>query len=162
MHINVVSSQVNYYQKNKVNDSNKKFNIEDNVNDFRVEDDRVANPSMWNELAQKYDITNASFNEICTISRKLYDAKQISLLEHSQLSFMPRALANHLKNIQKIMPDAKNHPLLTLRDTTNNWEEEKINWIEEFEAKMELSKKGGCFRAYNNQKKVVGFLKRLA
>ena len=33
----------------------------------------------WEELNKKHNITNISFNKICTILRKLYNAKQIFL-----------------------------------------------------------------------------------
>jgi hypothetical protein len=154
MRISGINSQINYYQqKNKV--SNKQLvNIKGNIKNSKVKDDRVANPAIWDELSKKYNITNASFNEISTISRKLYDAKQISLGDHGSFTLIPQ-----IKARLKARFNQNKNPFLT--SNKQNWKEEKINWKEEFEAQIERDRKNGNILGYNHNKKLLGFLEKI-
>lgn len=43
--------------------------------------------NIWKELSEKYNIHNASFEDLCDISKSLYSAGQISLFDHGMLTF---------------------------------------------------------------------------
>lgn len=102
----------------------------------------VANSSsIWEELSQEYDIHNATFDELCTISRKLYDNKQISLGEYGLLTF------DYDKLYSKLTHQAAQYS--------------KKDWIAEFEKRAEQELKVGNMLGYNNRENIVNILKRL-
>jgi len=156
MKISRVNSQINYHQRNKVYNNDKKFNIKDSIKSPKIEDNRVANPAIWDELSKKYDIDNMSFNDLETLSNKLYEAKQISLCELGDLTIIPKLIAR-----AQAEQGYTANPLLTSNNTTINWEKEKINWLKEFEAQAEQQKQFGNMSGYSINKKLVNILGKL-
>lgn len=86
------------------------------------------NPSIWDELSKKYDIHHATFDELCTISYQLYQAKQITLIDHATLSFDPTRIPHG--------PDAKFY--FTPAD-----QDGRRDWIAEYTARAEFELKNG-------------------
>ena len=152
MKINSVISKPNYYHHNKTNN-----NSNSNKN-FVVKDKQTYNTSVWKELSQKYDITNTSFNELCEISRKLYDAKQISLSDHGSLTVVNQIIARMQARFNNEV-----NPFLTVNNklTESTWKNTKINWIEEYEAIMRRNRKNGNITGYNHNKEILDFLNKL-
>ncbi|TDX51615.1 hypothetical protein [Orenia marismortui] len=159
MRVSVTNPQINYYQQSVSHDSklnNIKDTIEGKLKTSKAEDNRIANPSIWKELSQEYDITNLSFNNFEKVCNKLLDAKQISLLEHGILTGIPKIVAKEQKYLKY-----KVNPLLTSNNQTINWEEKKLNWIEELNTKAEQQKKFGNISGYNNYKKFTTLFKNI-
>ncbi|PRX26956.1 hypothetical protein BX659_11869 [Orenia metallireducens] len=156
MKISTINSQVNYHQRNSVSHNDKKFNIKDSIKSSRIEDNRVANPAIWDELSKEYDISNMSFNDLETVCNKLYEAKQISLCELGDLTIVPKLIAR-----AQAEQGYNVNPLLTSNNATINWEEERINWLKEFEAQAEQQKKFGNMSGYSINKKLVNILGKL-
>jgi hypothetical protein len=86
------------------------------------------NPSVWDELSKEYDIHHATFNELCDISQRLYNAKQISLADHAVLSFDP----------SRIPGGDKANFYFTPADAYG-----KRDWIAEYQARANFELKNG-------------------
>jgi hypothetical protein len=65
------------------------FNLSVTQKKADVEHKLEQTPEIWEELAREYDIRNATFDELCDMSLKLYRAGQISFQEHGLLTFDP-------------------------------------------------------------------------
>ncbi len=111
-----------------------------------TEKESSNNSSVWEELGNKFDIRNASFEELCDISMTLYKAGQISLLEHGILTFDPS------KSPQPVKPN--------LCLTPAN-EDGRRNWIAEYEERINQDLKIGNIVGLNNNKKILEILKHL-
>jgi len=155
MKTNKLKNQISYYQRkanfelNQSKESKANFNVEE-----KHEDNRIADPSVWEDLSQEYDITNATYDELQNISKKLYDAKQISLLEHGILTFNPTK-SPQWDTITK----GFSNPKWFLTDANSSG---KRNWIEEYGARIKRDKKIGNFVGLKHKQKVLKVLKRLA
>ncbi|PRX23115.1 hypothetical protein BX659_1277 [Orenia metallireducens] len=156
MQVSAVNSQVNYYQKKIINNNNQKFNIKDNIDNSKKTDNRVANPDIWDELSKEYDITNMSFDDLKVVCNKLLDAKQISPKKFGQLIIYPEMM-----EIAQAKQGYKVKPFLTSTKNEGNWKEEKINWLEEFEAEAEQQKQFGCMSGYDSYKKNIDVFKKI-
>ncbi|WKV09285.2 hypothetical protein Q2T46_02160 [Thermoanaerobacterium sp. CMT5567-10] len=117
-------------------------------NTFVIKNNDKANNSsdIWKELSGKYNIRNASFSDIKNISYELYKAGQISLLDHGILTFDPN------ESTQKIKPNI----FLTQSDSNG-----RIDWIAEYEARVNRDLKIGNITGYLNNKRILNILKRL-
>ena len=102
--------------------------------------------NIWAEIAGEYDIRNASFDELCDISLKLYEAGEISLAEHAFLTF------DSSKSPQTI----KTNVFLTKTDVDG-----KRDWIAEYQAKVNMDLKTGNMLGYKNNQRLLDILRRL-
>jgi hypothetical protein len=101
--------------------------------------------SVWEELKKKYDVNNASNDEISAISTTLYNSGQISLRDHATLTFDPS------KSPQQI------NGTIYLTQANGN----KRNWITEYQARAEQSLKFGDTQSYIQNKHIEEILERL-
>ncbi len=102
---------------------------------------------IWEELSKSYTIRNASSREIQEISAKLYDAGQISLLDHGILTFEPMAA----------LPGALK---FNIHMTEFNADGRK-DWIEEYEQRAQSDLKNSNSMGYAHKQKIIEILKRL-
>ncbi len=92
-------------------------------------------PKVWKQLARQYDITHASFAEVKTVARKLYDAKQISFSDFAALTFNPQEGPQW-----KSMTKGIKNPRWWLTEADSSG---KRNWVAEWEARAEQQRKLG-------------------
>lgn len=111
------------------------------------EQEEHAATDIWEELAKSYTIRNATFREIQEISARLYDAGQISLLDHGTLIFEPMAAP----------PGALK---FNIHLTPFNGDDRK-DWIAEYEQRAQRDLKTGNSIAYAHKQKIIEILKHL-
>lgn len=102
--------------------------------------------NIWEEISKEYDIRNASFDDLCTISAKLYEEDQIPLLVHGILTFNPN------ESPQSIKVDIN----LTQANQDGN-----RDWIAEYESRSERDLRMSNNIGYMNNQKIINILKRL-
>ncbi|AOT72897.1 hypothetical protein [Geosporobacter ferrireducens] len=129
------------------------LNKHNNVKEFSLTEDEKTkkqpdnmNRDAWKELAEKYNIRNASFDELSEISTTLYQSGEISLFEHALLTFDPS------KSLQSIKPN------LCLTKANS---EEKRDWITEYTTRAERDLKMGNMKGYTNNKQIQKILEHL-
>jgi len=108
---------------------------------------------IWNELRGKYDIRRATFDELRDISQELYGAREISLKEHSLLTFNPQ-LSPQWSEVTKGQPGARY--FITNADSLG-----KRDWIKEYEARVEQDKRVGNSLGQENNQKILDLLRKL-
>jgi len=112
-----------------------------------IQDARNDNPSdVWKELAEKFNVQNASFDDIKDISMQLYNAGQINGFECAMLAFDPS------ESPQSIKPNL----FLTQADTNG-----KRDWISEYEARSAQNLEMGNLQSYKNNQRTLEILKKL-
>ena len=84
---------------------------------------------IYKQIAQDYDVHNASFDEFCEIADKLYDKGEISGIEHASITL-------DIRPLQKIYPNCRYY--LTKADQNG-----KRDWIAELEARVQQDEKIG-------------------
>ena len=100
----------------------------------KTDADQKQEPSnIWGELSKKYDVRNATFDDICKIADELYNAGQIPLLEKAIMTFdkdrdLRDMKAEHIKGVTA--------STLYLTPTNSNG---RRDWIAEYEAKLKQS-----------------------
>lgn len=102
---------------NKGNNESYSSSIEERA---AIEQAPGENADIWSELAAKYDIRNSSFNELCEVSARLYQAGQIYLFDYAMLTFDPD------KSTQPVKPD------IYITEANAG---DKRDWIVEYEAR---------------------------
>lgn len=112
-----------------------------------IRDARDANPSdIWKKLAEKYDVRNASFDEIKEISRQLYNEGQITGFECAMLTFDPSE-----------SPQALNSNIfLTQVDA-----DDRRDWIAEYETRLSRDMGVGDQQSYKINQRTLEILKSL-
>lgn len=111
-----------------------------------IEQTAGENANIWAELAEEYDVRNSSFNELCEMSTRLYQAGQIYLFDHAMLTFDPGKSAQ----------PAKPCIYLTVANAAG-----KRDWIAEHEARAARDLKIGNMIGYKVNKNVLMILARL-
>ena len=117
--------------------------------DGRVEIQDARNDNLsdvWKELAEKFNVQNASFDDIKDISMQLYNEGQINGFECAMLTFDPS------ESPQSIKPNL----FLTQADTNG-----KRDWISEYEARSAQNLKMGNLQSYKNNQRTLEILKKL-
>lgn len=94
---------------------------------------RVNNRSIWEELSKEYDIRHATFAELCDISYRPYEARQITPLDHATLSFDPTRIP-HTANAKFYFTPADHSG--------------RRDWIAEYKAGAEFELKNGNPESY--------------
>ncbi|MDD4048951.1 MAG: hypothetical protein PHI90_09085 [Clostridia bacterium] len=84
---------------------------------------------IYKQIAQDYDVRNASFDEFCEITDKLYDKGEISGIEHALVTL-------DIRPLQKTYPNCRYY--LTKADQNG-----KRDWIAELEARVQQDEKIG-------------------
>ncbi|SDU07512.1 hypothetical protein [Desulfobacula phenolica] len=114
-----------------------------------MQDDSAGNAtltgseSIWQKTASKYDVRNITTDETAELSQKLYDAGEISLLDHAILSFDP----SHLHY---------GTTFLTQADSTGH-----RDLISEYETRINMNKKMGDRQSLMNNEQILEYLNRL-
>lgn len=108
---------------------------------------------IWKELSDNYNIRYASFEELCEVAYKLYDAGEITGKELAILTFDLDKAREHLQ--QRL-----NIPVADLHLTPAN-REGKRDWIAEYEARMNRDLQLNNLLGYENKKIIFNLLKRL-
>lgn len=117
---------------------------------------RKDTENVQKELSElsKYDIRNASFDEIKKIAFILLKAGQITTTEHGSMTFDLCHLARDLKEAGIPISGS---PTLWLTSANANG---KRDWITEWEARAEMSKKMGLI-GYEGHQNIVNVLKKI-
>lgn len=112
--------------------------------------------AIWGELSSKYDVRNATFDEIEKTSIALYEAGEISFTELSLIT-APYAAERHLKeNVPHLLS-----PNFSMYHTAAD-EYGRRDWIAEFESIASSSFKYGDLIGFQNNTKVYKSLQKLA
>lgn len=102
--------------------------------------------SIWQELARKYDVENASLREIKTLSKQLYHAGEITGFECALLTFDPSE-SPQLNTAEFYLTPANPNG--------------KRDWLKEYEAKSSRDLRMGLTQNYMHNQRVVAILKKL-
>lgn len=112
---------------------------------FDVSETSQAEPeSIWRKMASKYDIRSITTEETANLSQELYDAGEISLLDHAILSFDPDLNLPHGTGFQ------------TQANSTGH-----RDLISEYETRINMNKKMGNRQSLVNNERVLEYLERL-
>ncbi|WP_099157045.1 hypothetical protein [Virgibacillus ndiopensis] len=116
---------------------------------------------VWEGLSSKYDVRNATFDDIVDIADSLYQSGEISLKSVASLTF------NYDKASQDIMQFAKSSqtagpvsPDFSLFETKANASGQR-DWIEEFEIRANNNYSHGNLLGYDNNMKTLNILRKL-
>ncbi len=104
-------------------------------------------------MSTEYNVRNASFNEISTVSKKLYQSGDISLAEHAILTFDYERATNDMIRIANgssiyVSPNFSMY-------ATEVKENGKRDWIAEYEARVNRNFKYNHTLGYHNNKKML-------
>ena len=128
---------------------NQKNNVESTASTEEKKDmEHITNGNskIWEALGKEYDIRNSSFDELCDMSKRLYEAGQISLFDHATLTF------DSSKSPQPIKPN------LFLTEANANG---KRDWIAEYEKRAARDLNMGNMMGYRVNKNILAILNRL-
>ena len=128
-------------------------------NNTSVEQNNKVSSDIWKELGSEYDVREATFDEICKISNKLYEAGEITLREHAILTF------DYDRATKDIIGIARNlgrevSPSYSMYATESNGNGER-DWIAEYEARIKQDFKQNNMIGYHNNKKILDILNEL-
>ncbi len=121
-------------------------NFSTSVEENNIEHVANKNLEIWEELGKEYNIRKSSFDELCDMSIRLYQAGQISLFDHAILTFDPS------KSPQPIKPN------LCLTEANAD---DKRDWIAEYEARAARDLKMGNMMGYKVNKNILEILEHL-
>lgn len=122
--------------------------------DLNLKQEQNASYRVWEELSKDYDVQNATFDEICDISLKLYEAGEITFKDHATLTFdWNRGVKYFRQNLQV--------PVKSDLNLTPANSEGKRDWIAEYEARVKQDWKFGNTLGYHSNLKALDILKRL-
>lgn len=163
MNLNSISPQQSNFWYSKTTDmktsevTNQLFSIIKTVGNKESSNLPQTNSvNIWDDLSKTHNVRNATFDEIKTISKALYDAGEISLKEVAVLTFDFERATNYLKQNSPVsIPDSFN-----MYKTTSNSNGER-DWIAEFEARAQEDFKYGNLLGYHSNKKILTILKQL-
>lgn len=110
---------------------------------------------LYEELSDKYDVRNATFEEIVEISNVLFEAGEISSVEHALITFDFERATNYLKQLTSGVPS--NFNMYETSADSNG----RRNWIEEFGARASKDFKFGNLAGYQSNFKFLNILERL-
>lgn len=111
--------------------------------------------TVYEELSGKYDVRNATFEEVVEISNVLYGAGEISLAEHALITFDYERATNYLKRNAPGVP-ANFNMYETSADSNG-----RRDWIAEFGARASSHFKYGNLVGYQTNSKVLAILQKL-
>ncbi len=112
--------------------------------------------TVYKVLSNKYDVRNATFEEIVEISKALYEAGEISFKEHAVLTFdFGRATDNIKRNAPGYISAD-----FSMYETSANSNGQR-DWIAEFGARASSHFKYGNLVGYQTNSKVLAILQKL-
>lgn len=128
--------------------------VEDNQKSSSTQKDSSA---LYEEISNKYDVRNATFEEIVEMSNELYKAGEISFKEHAVLTFDFGRATNHLKQ------NAPGYILTSfdMYETSANSNGQR-DWIAEFGARASKNLKLGNLIGHQSNMKVFDILERFS
>lgn len=110
--------------------------------------------NVWEDLSKDYDVRNTTFDKICDITLKLYEAGEISFKDHATLTFdWNRGVEYFRQNLQI--------PVKSDLNLTPANSEGKRDWIAEYEERAKQDWKFGNILGYHSNQKALSILKRL-
>ena len=113
--------------------------------------------ALYKELSAKYDVRNSTFDEMVEISTALYEAGEISLLDHSFLTF-DFERAEH--NLRRLDPSRVSADFSLYETPTNAYGQR--DWIAEFKARAEKKFSFGNLIGHQHSTKISNILERLS
>ncbi len=119
-------------------------------NSYKVEGGKIYKTTenkkndIWGKLGKKYDVRNATFDEICEICGELYKAKEISNFDLA----MNTLDKSRLPNLKDTSPIAKLY-------------RGKNDWIKAFEGKAQKQLSYGNMTAYHSLMKLSQCLRNI-
>ena len=111
--------------------------------------------TVYKDLSRKYDVRNATFEEIVEISNVLYEAGEITLTEHTLITFDYERATNYLKRNTPGVPANFN-----MHETSANSNGQR-DWIAEFGARASSHFKYGNLVGYQTNSKIIAILQKL-
>lgn len=120
---------------------------------------KVTNENVWEEVSQKYDVRNATFEEMAEMAFTLHQAGAISVKEVALLTFdLDRATDSIKKAARQLsMPVAPN---FSMYETTAD-EFGRRDWIAEFNGQAKKQLKLGNLIGHASRTKIVNILEQL-
>ena len=157
MKVESLGSMATYYQQ--ITPSQVDVNFEKVQSTTGIKDNVIENESsgdIYEELSGKYDIRNATLEELEDIAHSLYLAGEMSFTEASILTFdYERATQNIKKIMNGLVPISFN-----LYETAAN-EMGQRDWIAEFEAQATKDLRYGNLIGHSNKMKILNILQQL-
>lgn len=111
-----------------------------------AEQKQSVSSSIWDELSSQYNIRSATFDEMCEVANKLYEAGQLTFKEFAILTLDPS------KSTQSVKPN---------RWVTSSDQYGRRDWIAEWEARVERDLEMGNSLNYENNQRILTVLSRL-
>lgn len=111
--------------------------------------------NIWQELANRYNVENTSFENISQIAKSLYDAGEISLQDVMTMTFDYARATEDLKNRIQDIP-SQFTMFETMPDSFG-----KMNWLLEFEARAQKNFNYGNLLSYQNNMRILDILKQI-
>ncbi|ANC78546.1 hypothetical protein ABE65_017770 [Fictibacillus phosphorivorans] len=166
MGLSVTSTQPNlWYSKEASRTISNQVTVIDNLSNKSEEIQATSSlksksTNIWEDLSSKYDIRNATFEEIKEISSALYQAGEVSIKDISLLTFDFDKATNNIKRLdrQGVMNGVS--PDFNLYETKAN-EKGQRDWIKEISAKASKDFGYGNLIGYHNNLKTLDILKKL-
>ncbi len=161
MNINSISSQqiAPQYLKDlnaKTEAERSSFVVEKTAGNTRPKD----SSALYKELSAKYDVRNATFDEIVEISTALHKAGEISTIDHVILTFdFGRATEDLRRDLNRLDP-GRVSPTFSMHETPTNGNG-KRDWISEFKARAESSFNFGNLSGSQGHTRISNILERL-
>lgn len=112
---------------------------------------------LYKKLSEKYDVRNAAFDEISSMSNALYGAGEITMQEHMRLTFDFGKAAEDLK---RYAPNAVPSDFTMYETPADTFG--KRDWIAEFSARSKSSFGSGDLIGYQLNSKVLAILQKAA
>lgn len=162
MSVNSITSQsnslssINSYRVAKSN-SDSVFSINNAVEETsNLKLSQSQSNAVLGGISNEYDIRKATFDELTEISRKLYEAGELTGLEHAIITFDFERATNSLKQYAPgYVPNS-----FTMYQTAANSNGER-DWIAEFEARASKDFQYGQLAAYQTKTKILSVLRKL-
>lgn len=113
--------------------------------------------TIYEELASKYNVRSATFEELTQISEALYNAGMISLGEHGILTFDYERATNAIKR-HAPTPVLSNFSMYETKANNNH----ARDWITEYEARIAKDFKYGNLIGYQTNTKILNILQQIS
>lgn len=111
--------------------------------------------NVWEDLSNKYDVKNATFDDIVDIANSLYEAGEISLKEVALMTFDYERATNDLK--QRFGGASSDFSMFVTEANENG----KRNWIEEFKERANKQFGFGNLIGHSNNLNIYNILQKL-
>lgn len=124
---------------------------------YSIEQKNSKSSDIWAELVEKYDVRNATFEEISEATYKLYEAGEVSFQDLTVLTFDWNRAAKYLRQ------NVKNAtvPIRSDLNLTSANAEGKRDWIAEYKARVKRDLDIGNLLGYANNQSALKILNRL-